>query len=222
MLVRIGFLFTIFITSFTSFAFAESATGTEKFYKLPKEGMRIKISEANFSIFPDNLFFAPGKNLFLISKKWQTACLYDLFGKKKADYCVQVGTGKKDFPTEIGLYNIQTKFGKNYKSTFYDLTGGKPQKPEDGAPMPFAMHIGRVIGISPEKKFWFDFSDGTAIHEKQTVNKYGSVAFVSHGCVAVEKGFAERLQKKMRYGDLVLVFNDHIPPSIDKMISISE
>lgn len=213
--------------------FATTSTTTLKFlktYKIPKEGVRIKSTEANFSVFPDYLTFSPGKKIFLISRKWQTACMYDEYGRKfflqvgsdVKDFCVQTSTGKKDLPTELGLYNIQTKFGKDYKSTFYTTTGEKPTKKEDGAPMPFAMHLGRIIGLSPENKFWFELSDGTAMHEKQTINKHGSVAFVSHGCIALEKGMSEKLQKVLSYGDLVLVFNENIPGSISDMISISK
>lgn len=189
-------------------------------YKIPKEGVRVKPSEANFSIFPTELSFSPERNIFLVSRKWQTACLYDETGKKQKDFCVQTATGKKDLPTELGLYNIQTKQGKDYRSTFYTSTGEKPNVEKDGAPMPYAMHIGRIIGLSINKKFLYDFSDGTAVHEKQTVNKKGTMPFVSHGCIAVEKGFAKKLQKNMSYGDLVLVFNEEIPSSIQDMISI--
>jgi hypothetical protein len=88
--------------------------------------------------------------------------------------------------------------------------------------MPYAMHIGRVIGLSPENNFWYDFSDGTAVHEKQTINKSGAMPFVSHGCIAIEKGMGATLQKNMSYGDLVLVINENIPDSISGMISISK
>ncbi len=215
------FLFLLVNFFLLNFAFAQTAT-TTKIYKIPKEGVRIKPSEANFSIFPTSLNFAPEKNIFLVSRKWQTACFYDEFGKKQTGFCVQTATGKKDLPTELGLYNIQTKQKKDYKSTFYTSTGDKPKTEKDGAPMPFAMHIGRIIGLSSDKKFWYDFSDGTAVHEKQTVNKSGTMPFVSHGCIAVEKGFAEKLQKNMNYGDLVLVFNEDIPSSIGGMISINK
>ena len=204
---------------FTHLLFAQSAT-TTKVYKIPKEGVRIKPSEANFSIFPIQLPFSPEKNIFLVSRKWQTACLYDEFGNKKEKFCVQTATGKKDLPTDLGLYNIQTKHDKDYRSTFYTSTGDKPKKEKDGAPMPYAMHIGRIIGLGANKNFWYDMSDGTAVHEKQTVNKSGTMPFVSHGCIAVEKGFAQKLQKNMSYGDLVLVFNENIPKSINDMISI--
>ena len=215
--------FLFLLVSFVSLnsSFAQAATST-KVYKLPKEGVRIKPTEANFSVFPTKLPFSPGKNIFLVSRKWQTACLYNVLGEKQEKFCVQTATGRKELPTELGLYNIQTKNGKDYKSTFYTSTGDKPKKEEEGAPMPYAMHIGRIIGQAPNKKFWFDFSDGTAVHEKQTVNKSGTMPFVSHGCIAVEKGMAQKLQTVMNYGDLVLVFNDNIPNSIQEMISIYE
>ncbi len=206
----------------TSFASAETASSTNKIYKLPKEGVRMSPKDANYSFFPERLPFTPNKNIFLVSRKWQTACLYDEQGLINKTFCVQTSTGKKDFPTELGLYNIQTKFGKDYKSTFYDTNGNKPKEKNTGAPMPFAMHIGRIIGLGPENELWFDFSDGTAIHEKQTINKNGSVSFVSHGCIALEKNVGKSLQSIMKYGDLVLVFNEKIPQSLNQMISISE
>jgi hypothetical protein len=114
--------------------FATTSTTTLKFlktYKIPKEGVRIKSTEANFSVFPDYLTFSPGKKIFLISRKWQTACMYDEYGRKfflqvgsdVKDFCVQTSTGKKDLPTELGLYNIQTKFGKDYKSAVLSVGG---------------------------------------------------------------------------------------------------
>lgn len=223
-----------------SFASATStATTTKKVYKLPKEGVRIKVSDANFSFFPTELPFAPGRNIFLVSRKWQTACLYDENGKLfiptsttslatttmyylNKPLCVQSATGRKELPTELGLYNIQTKQNKDYKSTFYTNTGDKPEKKDQGAPMPYAIHIGRIIGQdATDGKLWYDFSDGTAVHEKQTVNKNGAVSFVSHGCIAVEKGMGKTLQNIMSYGDLVLVFNETIPNSLSEMVSIS-
>ncbi len=216
---RLFLLILPIILVFPAFSNAQNAT-TTKVYKLPKEGVRIKPIEANYSFFPERLSFTPDKNIFLVSRKWQTACLYEN-GKINKTFCVQTSTGKKDFPTELGIYNIQSKKDKNYLSTFYSSNGEKPKEKKDGAPMPYAMHIGRIIGISPEKKLWFDLSDGTAIHEKQTINKYGSVSFVSHGCIALEKGVAKKLQSILKFGDLVLVFNEKIPNSLSEMISIS-
>jgi len=201
---------------------AESATTTKKIYKLPKEGIRLAAKDANYSFFPEKLPFVFNKSIFLVSRKWQTACLYDDQGLINKTFCVQTATGKKDFPTELGLYNIQTKFGKDYKSTFYDVSGNKPKEKNTGAPMPYAMHIGRVIGQGPDNELWYDFSDGTAIHEKQTINKSGSVSFVSHGCIALEKNVGKSLQSMLKYGDLVLVFNEKVPQTMSQMISISE
>jgi hypothetical protein len=219
----------------------QPATTTKKVYKLPKEGVRIKFTDANFSIFPDKIINPwADRKIFVVSSKWQTACLYDETGNKyvvkKEDMvattttqafvgkplCIQTATGKKDLPTEIGLYNIQTKYGKDYKSTFYTTTGDKPEKKEDGAPMPFAMHFGRIIGQYENKKLIFDFSDGSAIHEKQTFNKLGAMPFVSHGCIAVEKGMGQTLQKIVTYGDMVLVIGENIPTTISEMISLNK
>jgi hypothetical protein len=215
------------------------ATSTIKKYKLPKVGVRIKFSDANFSIFPDKIVNPMGdRKILVVSAKWQTACVYDENGNKyivkKEDMvattttqafvgkplCIQSATGKKDLPTEIGLYNIQTKYGKDYKSTFYTSNGDKPEKPEDGAPMPFAMHFGRIIGLMQNNRLLYDFSEGSAIHEKQTFNKQGALPFVSHGCIAVEKGMGQTLQHVVTYGDLVLVINETIPTTINEMIAL--
>lgn len=216
------------------------ATTTNKIYKLPKAGVRIKYTDANFSIFPDRINNPMSdRKIFIVSNKWQTACLYDENGDKyivkKEDIvattttqavvgkplCIQAATGKKDLPTEIGLYNIQTKYGKDYRSTFYTNEGDKPEKPENGAPMPYAMHFGRIIGQGVDNKLIYDFSDGSAIHEKQTFNKQGALPFVSHGCIAVEKGMGQTLQEIVTYGDLLLVISEKIPTTIQDMIAIS-
>lgn len=217
-----------------------TATSTKK-YKLPKEGVRIKFSDANFTFFPDKITNPWGdRKIFVVSNKWQTACLYDESGNKYIvkqedmvattttqafvgkPLCIQTATGKKDLPTEIGLYNIQTKYEKDYKSTFFTSAGKKPDKPEDGAPMPYAMHFGRIIGQNETGKLIYDFSDGSAIHEKQTFNKLGAMPFVSHGCIAVEKGMGQTLQKIVTYGDMILVINETIPDTKSGMISLDK
>lgn len=212
-----------------------------KVYKLPKVGVRTKFSDANFSIFPERINNTlKDRKTLIVSTKWQTACLYDKDGQKhivtKADMiattttqafvgkplCFQTATGKKEIPTELGLYNIQTKYGKDYKSTLYTNEGDTPDENNLGAPMPYAMHFGRIIGQNETGKLIYDFSDGSAIHEKQTFNKYGLLPFVSHGCIAVEKGMGQTLQHIMSYGDLVLVMNENIPNKISEMISINK
>jgi hypothetical protein len=239
-LLSISTLFLIAL-SFSSLSALSTSTTSVKVYKLPKEGVRIKFSDANFSFFPDKIVdLHENRKILVVSRKWQTACLYNEDGSKhvveKNDLasttptqavvgqplCIQTATGKKDLPTEIGLYNIQTKNKSDYKSTFYTTAGDKPQNPKDGAPMPYAMHIGRIIGLLPNNRLLYDFSDGSAIHEKQTFNRLGALPFVSHGCIAVEKGMGKALQNIMTYGDLVLVINEKIPDSLSGMISLDK
>lgn len=207
---------------------ATTTSTTTKKYILPKEGVRIKSVDANFTFFKPSLGWNSGRNVLVVSRKWQTACLYNSNGEimkisttTNKYVCFQSATGRKEFPTELGLYNIQTKYKKDYTSTFYSNTG-RLQEGETGAPMPFAMHIGRIIGKTLDNKVIYDFSDGTAIHEKQTVNRYGSVSFVSHGCIAVEKGKGEYLQSVMSYGDFVLIINESFPNTLDEAISINK
>jgi len=208
-----------------------TATSTKK-YKVPKEGIRIAPTEANYSVFPEHLNFkVSDRNIFLISRHWQTGCLYDTNGNimKVASttnryICMQTATGKKDLPTELGLYNIQTKQDKDYHSKKYSITGKEltASSTEKAAPMPYAMHFGRIIGKLEDEKLIYDFSDGSALHEKQTINKYGSIGFVSHGCIAIEKGKGKYLQSKVTYGDLILVFEENIPSTLDTAISLDK
>lgn len=203
-----------------------------KKYKIPKEGLRIAPSEANYSVFPEHLnFTVKDRNILLISRYWQTGCLYDTQGNimKVAStsnryICMQTATGKKELPTELGLYNIQTKQNKDYTSTKYTISGKEitSTTTEKSAPMPFAMHFGRIIGKVEGEKLLYDFSDGSALHEKQTINKYGSIGFVSHGCIAIEKGKGKFLQSIINYGDLILVFNQNVPTSLDAAISLDK
>jgi hypothetical protein len=217
------------------------ATTTKK-YKIPKEGQRIAPNEANYTVFPQHLNFkATGRNILVISRYWQTGCLYDTDGnimrantltsKLKNKYiCMQTATGKKELPTELGLYNIQTKQSKDYKSTKYTTTGeitdemkeNNPEWKKLGAPMSYAMHFGRIIGMGPDQKLWYDFSDGSALHERQTVNKYGSVSYVSHGCLAIEKGKGKYLQSLVTYGDLILVVDQTFPNTLNEAISLNQ
>lgn len=216
------------------------ATSTKK-YKIPKEGERITPAQANYSIFPEHLnFTSKDRNILVISRYWQTGCLYDTNGnimhansttsKNTNKYlCMQTATGKKELPTELGLYNIQTKQNKDYKSTKYSTTGeitdaDRKKNPgvNLGAPMAWAMHFGRIIGNMGDGDLLYNFSDGSALHERQTVNKYGSVSFVSHGCIAVEKGKGHFLQSTMNYGDLILVIEKTFPTTLDEAISINK
>lgn len=220
----------------TALQIFDFGTSSKKF-ATPREGVRIKPENANYTLFPKKLnFTVKGRNILVVSRYWQTGCLYDEMGNlmnlgTSTDrfICMQTATGKKDLPTELGLYNIQTKYKKDYQSTKYSTTGeiteeDKLKNPGKnlGAPMPWAMHFGRIIGKLPEEVLLYDFSDGSALHERQTVNKYGSVSFVSHGCIAVEKGKGQFLQSRMNYGDLILVIDNTFPNNLDEAISINK
>ncbi len=204
---------------------------TTKKYIVPKEGKRIASSEANFSNFPKHLnFYVGGRKIMVVSRYWQTACIYDENGnliavddkgKNKRYLCMQTATGKAEFPTELGLYNIQTKKGKDHKSGKYSVNGEiKPG--ELGAPMPYAMHFGRIIAKDETGALLYDYSDGSAMHEKQTINKFGSVAYISHGCIAIEKGKGKFLQNFLNFGDLILIVDNVFPGDLDEAISINK
>ena len=270
---------SILITSLTffNFSFAQnvsvtavntSASSTKKYtnYRLPKQGVFTKIEKANFELFPKQIdalnYFATSSNasttLLAISRKWQTACLYNASGtiaiypsatnKAGIKMCFQVGTGKNAtstlngvptvLRTPLGLFNVQDKKDKDYASQLYTSTG-KELKPEDFkneelknkskaernellnlAPMPYAMHIGKVIWLENNKIADFLYSDGTALHEKQTANHLGSYPFVSHGCIALPKNYGKYLQGSINTGDMVMIFEEDMPKNLqDSMMT---
>lgn len=238
-----------------------NSTSTKKYtnYKLPKAGRMTKIAEANFEMFPKQInttdYFGASSTasttLLAISRKWQTACLYNASGtiatyspttKQSIKMCFQVGTGKNatstlngvltDLRTPLGLYNIQDKKDKDYASQLYTSTG-KELKPEDFkkeelknksaternkilglAPMPYAMHIGKVVWLENNNISDFLYSDGTALHEKQTANHLGSYPFVSHGCIALPKNYGKYLQGSINIGDMVMIFEEDMPKNL--------
>jgi len=245
----------------TNLLMSVNSTSTPKYsnYKLPKVGRMTKIAEANFEMFPEQIevanYFSASSTasttLLAISRKWQTACLYNASGtiatyslttKQSIEMCFQVGTGKNatstlngvptDLRTPLGLYNIQDKKDKDYASQLYTSTG-KELKPEDFkkeelrnktkvernkilglAPMPYAMHIGKVVWLENNNILDFLYSDGTALHEKQTANHLGSYPFVSHGCIALPKNYGKYLQGSINIGDMVMIFEEDMPKNL--------
>lgn len=267
---KIIYLIPILLTS--SFTFAQSVTvtvganmsvapkvaTTTKYanFKLPKFGTMTRVKDANFEMFPSQInvpdYFATtstaSSTLLAISRKWQTACLYNASGTIAVSngfkMCFQVGTGQKakkkvmgvmtDLQTPLGLYRIQSKKDKDYASQLYTSTGVEV-KPEDFkkeelknktsieknkilglAPMPYAMHIGKVVWLENNVVQDFLYSDGTAIHEKQTATKLGSYPFVSHGCIAVPKNYGKYLQSSVEMGSLVMIFEEDMPKNLNE------
>ena len=233
-----------------------NSTSTQKYanYKLPKQGVMTKVAQANFEMFPKQInvldYFSASSTasttLLAISRKWQTACLYNASGtiavSNNFKMCFQVGTGKNakqvvmgeltDLRTPLGLFNIQSKKDKDYASQLYTSTG-KELKPEDFkkeelknktaiernkllnlAPMPYAMHIGKVVWLENNKIADFLYSDGTALHEKQTATKVGSYPFVSHGCIALPKNYGKYLQNSIKVNDMVMIFEEEMPKNL--------
>lgn len=239
----------------------KNSTSTTKYanYKLPKAGKMTKIGEANFEMFPKQIdvtsFFSASSTasttMLAISRKWQTACLYNASGtiatysptnKAGIKMCFQVGTGQKnkkvvqdvltDLQTPLGLYQIQSKKDKDYASQLYTSTGVEV-KPDDFkreelknkskternkllnlAPMPYAMHVGKVVWLENNKIADFLYTDGTALHEKQTANHLGSYPFVSHGCIALPKNYGKYLQGSINIGDMVMIFEEDMPKNL--------
>jgi hypothetical protein len=227
-----------------------------KRYPLPKMFTFIKTKDANFEIFPKeinpakyfNASSTASSTILAISRKWQTACLYNASGTVAAvngyKMCFQAGTGKPikkmfqnnltDLSTPLGLFQIQSKKDKDYKSRTYTTTGEEVDKiikdkklqsykdVEDTAPMPYAMHIGLVFSLqeneNKNKVKGFAFTDGTAIHEKQTHTTTGAWAYPSHGCVAIPKNYGRYLQSVMQIGDLVMIFEEDFPISLQESV----
>jgi hypothetical protein len=158
--------------------------------------------------------------------------------------CFQIGTGQQtkkivqnvltDLQTPLGLYTIQSKKDKDYASQLY-TANGREVKPEEFkkeelrnktkaernkilglAPMPYAMHIGKVVWLENNVVKDFLYSDGTAIHEKQTVTKLGSMPFVSHGCVALPKNYGKYLQSLTEFGTMVMIFEEDMPKNLEE------
>lgn len=227
-----------------------------KKYPLPKMFTFVKIRDANFEVFPKEIdptnFFnsssTASSTILAISRKWQTACLYNASGTVAIvsgyKMCFQSGTGKPikkmfqnnltDLSTPLGLFQIQSKRDKDYKSRTYTTTGEEVEKiikdkklesykdVEDTAPMPYAMHIGLVFSLgeneNKNKVKGFAFTDGTAIHEKQTHTTTGAWAYPSHGCVALPKNYGKYLQSVMKIGDLVMIFEEDFPTSLQESV----
>jgi hypothetical protein len=237
--------------STTQTAISTTSTTSKKFsknYKLPKMFTFVKINDANFEIFPkqiqtENFFNASStasSTILAISRKWQTACLYNASGTFATvsgyKMCFQAGTGKPikqmfkneltNLETPLGLFQIQSKKDKDYTSQTYTSDGKEIEKimlenkilnikdVENAAPMPYAMHIGQVVSLKNNKVFGYLFSDGTAIHEKQTATRLGAWAYPSHGCVAVPKNYGKYLQSSLQIGDLVMIFEEDFPTSL--------
>lgn len=241
---------------------SNKATNTAKYtnFKLPKFGTMTRIRDANFEMFPKqinvNNYFATSSNasstLLAISRKWQTACLYNASGTVAVynglRMCFQVGTGQKkdrvimgklvNLQTPLGLYTIQSKKDKDYASQLFTSTGIEI-KPEDFkkeelknksnsernkilglAPMPYAMHIGKVIWLENNVVRDAMYSDGTAIHERQSVSRLGTFPFVSHGCVALPKNYGKYLQNSTEIGSMVMIFEEDMPNNLEESMKM--
>lgn len=191
---------------------------------LAPENVTEEIHLANFSeeVFPKKLEYEPGKNTLVVSAVWQTAALYDAKGK-----LMQIGgdelkfltsTGKVDHPTELGMYKIQSKKDKDYRSGKYKIIeNGK----EIGAKMPYAKHLGKVK-IGKDGELYTEPSDGTAIHARSNVEDDTTTTFMSHGCIGLPESVAEDFHDRLKIDDQVLVIGEKFPTGVKSNLEMVE
>ncbi len=202
---------------------ANASERTNKQYEKPKEWTRIEIDKANFSeeVFPKKLEFAPGKTTIIVSAVWQTAALYDSKGN-----LVKIGgnelkflasTGKVEYLTELGVYQIQSKKDKDHRSIKYKVKDAKGN--EIGAPMPFAKHLGKAK-LDEYGKMNFQPSDGTAIHARNNVQDDTTTSFMSHGCIGLPYSIAKDFHNRLGIGDQVVVIGEKMPTGIKSIEDI--
>lgn len=236
----------------TNMTLASSTVTYSRKYPTPKMFTFIKVRDANFEMFPKqidpakyfNASSTASSTILAISRRWQTACLYNASGTVATvngyKMCFQSGTGKPikqkfrgeltNLETPLGLFQIQSKKDKDYKSRSYTSDGKEIEKIMkeknitdikeilEAAPMPYAMHIGLVFSLENNKVKGFAFTDGTAIHEKQTHTTSGAWAYPSHGCIALPKNYGKYLQSVMQIGDLVMIFDEKFPQSLQESV----
>jgi hypothetical protein len=165
-------------------------------------------AEKRFKMFPEKVTFIK-KPTVVISRKWQIGCLYnekgEIFKKDGKNFCFQAGTGMISYKhnTPLGVYAIQSKKRADY------VSGGTQDGEAVGSPMPWAMHLGRVI-VNESRKLETLTSDGIALHARGTVTRSNIKPFRSHGCIGANLDIARSLNKDglVSYGDNVVVLDD--------------